>query len=238
MSVNLYRLRNWEEQERMRNRPPSAEVLAEEQARFKKMRHHFGILKQGVDAWNHWREANPTVIPSLSGYSCDYRHHYDLFKGVDLRGANLSGAEMWGAYLSGMDLTDTCFRGARLGFAHFKEACLHRADLSRTNLCDAHLEGADLHGVDLSRSDLRDAHLEGADIRGADLRRVNLRCAHLEGADISQANLRYANLKLAYLDGVKSVGTRFFGARFDRHKGTGCIYRIRNVYTWWQAWKW
>ena len=26
---------------------------------------HLGILKQGVDVWNRWREENPAIIPDL-----------------------------------------------------------------------------------------------------------------------------------------------------------------------------
>ncbi len=61
-----------------------------------------------------------------------------------LSGADLSGADLSGAYLRGADLRD--------------------ADLS-----GAYLRGADLSGADLSGADLRDADLSGADLRGADL---------------------------------------------------------------------
>jgi hypothetical protein len=38
---------------------------------------HVALLKQGVDAWNKWRDENPDAYP-------------------DLRGANLSGAQLRG----------------------------------------------------------------------------------------------------------------------------------------------
>ena len=40
---------------------------------------HLKILKQGVEAWNEWREKNPQITP-------------DLIK-ANLTGANLSGAQ-------------------------------------------------------------------------------------------------------------------------------------------------
>src|SRR5207344_2362243 len=52
---------------------------------------HVALLKQGVDAWNAWREENPDIRPDLSG--------------ADLGGANLGGANLSGADLSGADLT-------------------------------------------------------------------------------------------------------------------------------------
>ncbi len=45
---------------------------------------HLKILKQGVEAWNGWREKNPQITPDLS--------KADLYK-ADLTGANLNGAQ-------------------------------------------------------------------------------------------------------------------------------------------------
>jgi len=62
---------------------------------------HLAILKQGVDAWNAWREENPEVRPHLSGARLTGAN----LKGVDLRGADLSWANLKGANLSGGDLS-------------------------------------------------------------------------------------------------------------------------------------
>ena len=69
--------------------------------------------------------------------------------------ANLSGADLRGAYLSGADL-----RGA-------------------------YLSGADLRYADLSGADLRYADLRYADLRYADLRRADLSRANLSFTKIS-----------------------------------------------------
>ena len=41
---------------------------------------HFGILLEGVEAWNRWRKKHPQLCPDLSG--------------ADLRAMNLSGANL------------------------------------------------------------------------------------------------------------------------------------------------
>ena len=64
---------------------------------------------------------------------------------MQLRGANLGGADLYSANLRGANL-----RGADLG-------------------------GADLRGADLGGADLRGANLGGADLRGADLYGADLR---------------------------------------------------------------
>ena len=45
---------------------------------------HLKILKQGVEAWNEWREKNPQITPDLS--------KADLYE-ADLYEADLNGAQ-------------------------------------------------------------------------------------------------------------------------------------------------
>ncbi|MDA1188313.1 MAG: pentapeptide repeat-containing protein [Chloroflexi bacterium] len=94
-------------------------------------------------------------------------------EGADLRDAELAGyraqgfappvqADLRGANLSNADLT-----GATLAKAKLDEANLSGAKLVGTNLTEANLYKADLRGADLTRailtfSDMEDALLEGA----------------------------------------------------------------------------
>ncbi len=49
---------------------------------------HLKILKQGVEAWNEWKEKNPQITPDLS--------KANLYK-ADLTGADLYKADLAGA---------------------------------------------------------------------------------------------------------------------------------------------
>ncbi len=69
---------------------------------------HLKILKQGVEAWNEWREKNPQITPDLSK-------------------ANLIMADLSGADLSGADLCE----------ADLNKAVLHAADLYKADLTGA-----------------------------------------------------------------------------------------------------
>ena len=71
--------------------------------------------------------------------------------------ADLSGAYLSGAYLSGADLSG----------AYLSGAYLRGADLSGADLSGAHLRGAYLSGADLRGAYFRDANLSGADLRDA-----------------------------------------------------------------------
>ncbi len=107
---------------------------------------------------------------------------------ANLRGANLSYADLSCANLRGANLSYADLRRADLSCAYLRRADLRGADLRR-----ADLSCADLRRADLSCADLSYADLSGADLNGADLRRANLSYADLSGADLSYANLNWIN---------------------------------------------
>jgi uncharacterized protein YjbI with pentapeptide repeats len=162
---------------------------------------HVKRLKQGVAAWNAWRDDNPTV--------------------PDLIRADLSGADLSNANLSGADLTVADLSCANLSGADLTRASLQSANLrGGANLSDANLTGADL----LSGADLSDANLTGANLRVANLRDANLRGANLfvanlsadmPNANLSDANLSDANLRGANLSGANLLRTNLSGANLS-----------------------
>ncbi|EFV3644264.1 pentapeptide repeat-containing protein [Salmonella enterica] len=109
--------------------------------------------------------------------------------GANLYGANLRGADLCGANLYGANLRDANLYGANLYGANLYGANLYGANLYGANLRDANLYGANLYGANL-----RDANLYGANLYGANLRGTDLRGADLCGANLCDANLRGANL--------------------------------------------
>jgi len=128
-------------------------------------RAHVAKLREGVEAWNRWRDENREITPDLSLANLER---------ADLAGANLQHANLEVARLVDADLRDAHLEGARL-----LGAWLDGADLRK-----AHVEGADLFGAYLSHADLR-----GADLRGASLERVNMVNTKLSGTDLSGARI-------------------------------------------------
>ncbi|MGO8819242.1 MAG: toll/interleukin-1 receptor domain-containing protein [Terriglobia bacterium] len=119
---------------------------------------HLKILKQGVDAWNEWRIANPAIIP-------------------DLEKAHLSQADLGGAILVKADLSG----------AVFTKANLDQAGLVRANLISANLREAALQGADLTEADLGMANLRGSNLSRAILSETDLRNAELDNSDFTDA---------------------------------------------------
>lgn len=111
---------------------------------------HIKILKQGVEKWNEWFDANPTIMPQLNGASLSGA---DLSR-VDLSGANLSMANLLQANLSGANLSGTNLEGANLGDANLFTADLSAANFDGTNLSEANFTGAIVAYTTFSNVDL------------------------------------------------------------------------------------
>jgi hypothetical protein len=187
---------------------------------------HLAMFKQGVEAWNRWRDVNPALLPDLSRVnfwsletSDPYvmealwnvwrpeRESYNLknvnFASTNLRGACLSCADLRGARFNCADLSFADLRLATVDLAQFREAKLKAVKLGGLNA--AH---ADLRGADLEYSDLSGANLTAADLSQSNLKSVNLTDATLNGADLSQSLLQWsllANVDLSQVKGLEAV---------------------------------
>lgn len=110
--------------------------------------------------------------------------------GIDVRGADLSGAN-----LANLPLTRLL---GSLRFDEWQEATPQQRE-------DA--------AVHLEQCNLRETHLEGAHLRSAHVEQANLRNAYLQGARLQDAHLEGANLAYAHLEGVWLSGAHFGGKR-------------------------
>jgi uncharacterized protein YjbI with pentapeptide repeats len=177
---------------------------------------HLKIIRQGVEAWNQWREDNPETRPDL--------------RRADLTDENLAGANLTWASLSKTNLADAYLVDSDLTAADLTRANLAEANLTRTNLTEAKLIAAYLPEVDLSeakliranaaRATLTSAYLYGANLNGAtlveaELAEANLTKAQLTGADLSGATLTRAELAEADLSGATLTGTNLYGANLS-----------------------
>ena len=127
------------------------------------------------------------------------------------RRADLSGADLSGAYL---------FRADLIG------ANLIRADLSDANLIGADLSWADLSGANLSGADLSEANLIGANLSEATglLPSVNFLEAHFERTDAGY--IAYKTFNVIYTVPaaweIKGGAIISENVNFDRCTGCGC----------------
>ena len=163
---------------------------------------HLKILKQGVKAWNDWREDNPNIIPDLSR--------------SDLRGENLPGAN-----LSRTNIKEAHLKNANLSMANLRRANLRHANLRHANLSQANLSSASGQDANFREANFREANLTGAFIAGAtfldaDFTDANLTGAILAVANLSGAALIRADLTRAYLAGASLNMAKLAGAYFEK----------------------
>ncbi len=154
---------------------------------------HLQILKQGVEAWNTWRNHNEHLRPDLSDA--------DL-QGVDIRGAYLAEADSSRVDFSGRDLSGALLNDADFTGAKFNDADLRKADLGRSYLFRADLINANLEGAELQAADLRDACLVAANLRGIYMGGVDFTAAALSNADFTGSTLNSTVFGENYLDDV------------------------------------
>lgn len=175
---------------------------------------HIEWLLEGVEAWNARRQAEP-FVPDLraanlrglfDGYSKLTEELMIPLQGIDLREAQLDGADIWGA-----DLREAAFVNASMRQARLNGSNLEGADLRETDLAGAFLVEVNLKKVRFLGASLRQAHLSGADLTKAALPQIDLKGASLRGATLNGAVLRGTYLRDA------NVRTRFFT---DRRDGT------------------
>ncbi|HEY4860603.1 MAG TPA: pentapeptide repeat-containing protein [Xanthobacteraceae bacterium] len=147
------------------------------------------LIKQGVAAWNAWRDDNPDIRPDLSN--------------ADLSKVNLTGGPFVGLSPFRASRRERPIVSRRAGLSG---ANLSNADLSGANLSDANLINANLSGANLSDANLGSVDLSGANLRQANPIMANLIWANLIGSDLSGANLGGANLYGADLSGAHLAG--------------------------------
>jgi hypothetical protein len=187
---------------------------------------HLKILKQGVEAWNKWREENPDVKPDLCNLAI-YKENSEIcatelnsdedhsrlmtelmnsYKGVDLSKINLRGANLNRSVLIRATLREADLRNAKLKEANLFNACLVGSEFDGVNLQGIKLNNAELQGTVLSYTNLEKAVLSYVNLQRSWLIQVNLQeaillCADLQGTEILSTKLQGANFSYAIVDG-------------------------------------
>lgn len=164
---------------------------------------HVAILKQGVEAWNQWRQEHPGLRPDLrEARLSTFYQEKDIFPSDEEDEPN------WD-WVNGIILSQ-----ADLSYTNFHQASLPQAILSRTNLLCANFSDADLQGAIFSQANLR-----GADLTRANLSRANFTGANLLGANLSDADLSGANLTEANLERASTGYTLFCNVDLSQTRG-------------------
>lgn len=205
---------------------------------------HLRILKQGVKAFNEWRDENPDIELDLIKADlseADLKEadledadlsQADLSR-ANLRGANLINAALYEANLRRAVLAEAVLVGASLFQADLRKADLKDVDLSRTDL-GADLNTGQPHRVDISgaddfRANLSGANLNRANLSGHDLSEMNLIEMNLRGANLRWTNLSYANLSRSDISGANITGANLHEWKIEGIKCNHIIWKNNRI---------
>jgi uncharacterized protein YjbI with pentapeptide repeats len=182
------------------------------------------ILKQGVAAWNEWREENPDVKIDLRGEKLEGMDLSGInFWKSDIREANfynsiLKMADFTGAIIGNSsnnrpptvfiytNLTGAIFDNAKIGRAHFIYSILDGTSWRRSKFYQGAYGDTILADSDV-RDLLTDSGGRNLSLKGKNLKNTLLVNFDLRGVDLRETNLLQANLSGADITGAKLYGT-------------------------------
>lgn len=119
---------------------------------------------------------------------------------INLSGADLQKAYLWGADLHNADLEQVNLQGANLASANLDESILTFANLEKANLYRAYLRHAIMRNVNLENANLSEAHLSEAQLTSANLKEANLENSYAMSANLRNADITKAKMRGAFLD--------------------------------------
>ena len=131
-----------------------------------------------------------------------------MLNNANLSHADLSGARLDRAKIKNANLTHANLSGARLDFTH-----LHKSNLSNANLRHVVVDVSFLRNANLSHANLSNAYLNYAFMEDANLSHADLSGATITFESLNGANLSYANLSLIYGVHVDLIDADLIGAR-------------------------
>jgi uncharacterized protein YjbI with pentapeptide repeats len=154
--------------------------------------------------------------------------------GTDLRGVDLTGANLYEADLTGVNLSNAVLVGADLSNSSLRRATLAGAQLGVTPdngiAAAANLSGAYMPLADFSDADLRSVKFDGAHVYGevkfvrARLDSASLIGTNLADADFTQASLSNANFTQAILVGAVFSGANLQNSNMDKSYVQGASF--------------
>jgi uncharacterized protein YjbI with pentapeptide repeats len=176
-------------------------------------------FKAGLDAWK-------AKLQAYRGYRLDLR-------GANLQGADMaakqpdgsdavfSGALLQGARIEGANLRMALIVGALLEKAQMKGGDFENAKMDSAVCWEVQMEGTILNWVHINGADIWEARMEGAYLMGARMERTTISEVGMEAADLSAARVDGAEFTETQMEGAVLTAARMEGASLNRVRMDG-----------------
>jgi uncharacterized protein YjbI with pentapeptide repeats len=144
------------------------------------------------------------------------------FDGANLMGARLDAARAEFASFVGADLSLSDFSDAFLWKAKLDNAVLDGSKGARATLSQARLDRTKARGINLESARADGARFDQADLRNSVLWELHAPGASFEGANLESADFSRANLTGAELKSTQLAGAKLDSANVSQANFTGC----------------
>lgn len=156
--------------------------------------------------------------------------------GADLTGANLSWLTITQANFAGAIMRNVRATGTALFYNDLSGVDFTGADLSQTYFAGGSLAGANLSGLDLTSTnldldDVTDANFSNSLLVGLNGNYFNYAYANFSGADLTNASLEMADFTGANLTGANLTGADLLSTEFSGANLTGAIVDLSKART-------
>jgi uncharacterized protein YjbI with pentapeptide repeats len=142
-----------------------------------------------------------------------------LLAAARLPNSSLQGAQMYRAFLDGVNL-----EGADLKVAQLEEASLTGSNLRGAALIGAGLRDAKLDNARLQGASLEDAWMAGASLVPAQMQGVSLQNTWMVGTNLASAVMHGAVFRQTRLEGTSFYRTQLQGALFQDARFEGALF--------------
>ena len=166
-----------------------------------------GSFLPSADLRNAWlvKVKNPSDLQLSDGL---------IFK-MFMHSSQVAGADLSGAHLNRADLTGALLAGAGDAPADLSGTYLNRATLTGINLDRANLEGVQMNSAQAFQASFVGAYAKGGQFTQAQLAQTNFSGAKLHGANFSEADLRGSFFQDAHFEGTNLSGADLRGSNFQ-----------------------
>ncbi len=168
---------------------------------------HVAKLKEGVEAWNSWRQQNPKIRPDL------YR--------LDLTTAEWKDTTLWDEKRQALCLFVPHARSVdeyNSVDQYIKFTAEHTKHIEAINFANANLESSNFTNCRLWKVNFRGASMMWSNLVRARCSRADFTDADLGNADLSTADFWAVNLTGARLSGANFTGTGLKAVIYNRKK--------------------
>jgi uncharacterized protein YjbI with pentapeptide repeats len=171
------------------------------------------LLSQGAQAWNQWRQENPTLIPLIPQLDMTTASFSEFdFSNVQFPGARITRSTFDEVNFSGARFLDSVIIGSS-----FTDTTLTRAIFENTQIIDSDFSGTNLSGSNWQDVELVGSSFLATELTGSRFTRVNMVSISFEKAHLEDSVFDHAKMTDVSFRSSDMQKAKFTAAELDKN---------------------